>query len=92
MYGNNELQIYHEKSSFGEISFFTGIPREFAAISLGYSRIYKIKRATYLNVVSSINQDLVNIIIKLEETAQMIKDLILFSSKFDIIESKCLCC
>ncbi|CAD8201841.1 unnamed protein product [Paramecium pentaurelia] len=84
MFGNSELQIYHENSSFGEISFFTGLPRGFTAISLGYSRLYKIKRVAYLNTVSSINQDL--------ETAQMIKDQIIFQQKYNIIGRKCICC
>ncbi|CAD8126887.1 unnamed protein product [Paramecium sonneborni] len=92
MYGKNELQIYHENSQFGEISFFTGLPRSFRAISLGYSRLYKIKRVAYLNIVSSINQDLVKIMINLEETAQMIKDQIIFQQRYDIIGRKCLCC
>ncbi|CAK63475.1 unnamed protein product (macronuclear) [Paramecium tetraurelia] len=92
MYGNSELQIYHENSSFGEISFFTGLPRGFTAISLGYSRLYKIQRLAYLNTVSSINQDLVNNLINLEETAQMIKDQIVFQEKFNIIGRKCMCC
>ncbi|CAD8213472.1 unnamed protein product [Paramecium octaurelia] len=53
----NTFQNYHQFDCFGELAFFTGNPRTATAISKGFTRVFKISRDKFLNVISSYPDD-----------------------------------
>ncbi|CAD8121488.1 unnamed protein product [Paramecium sonneborni] len=53
----NSFKNYTQYDSFGELSFFTGNPRTATAISRGFTRVFKIKRQIFLDVLKSYPDD-----------------------------------
>ncbi|CAK68206.1 unnamed protein product (macronuclear) [Paramecium tetraurelia] len=53
----NTFQNYNQFDCFGELAFFTGNSRTATAISKGFTRVFKISRAKFLNVISSYPDD-----------------------------------
>ena len=47
----NSFKNYTRYDSFGELSFFTGKPRTATAISRGFTRVFRIKRLIFLDVM-----------------------------------------
>ena len=43
-FADSELYTLQRNDVFGDVSFFTGLPRNINAISLGHTKLYKIKR------------------------------------------------
>ncbi|CAD8111261.1 unnamed protein product [Paramecium primaurelia] len=53
----NTFQNYHQFDYFGELELFTGNPRNATAISKGFTRVFKIQREKFLNIISSYPDD-----------------------------------
>ncbi|CAD8214817.1 unnamed protein product [Paramecium octaurelia] len=70
--------------TFGEVSFFTGLPRTSSVICLGPVETYKITRNDYLNVIKNNRSDF--------EIAQFLKDQVIFENLYDQIGLRCFCC
>ncbi|CAD8108276.1 unnamed protein product [Paramecium sonneborni] len=73
-----------EMQTFGEVSFFTGLPRTSTIVSLGPVETYKIRRNDFLEAIRNNRQDL--------EIASFMKDQILQNNKYGLIGLKCFCC
>ncbi|CAD8092900.1 unnamed protein product [Paramecium primaurelia] len=73
-----------EMQTFGEVSFFTGLPRTSTIVSLGPVETYKICRSDFLEAIQSNRQDL--------EIASYMKDQILHNNQYGLIGLKCFCC
>ncbi|CAD8166336.1 unnamed protein product [Paramecium pentaurelia] len=70
--------------TFGEVSFFTGLPRTSSVICQGPVEVYKITRNDFLNVIKNNRSDF--------EIASFLKDQIIFGNQYDQIGLKCYCC
>ncbi|CAK57569.1 unnamed protein product (macronuclear) [Paramecium tetraurelia] len=70
--------------TFGEVSFFTGLPRTSSVICLGPVETYKITRNDFLNVIKNNRSDF--------EIAQFLKDQVTFENLYDQIGLRCFCC
>lgn len=46
------LTTLKSKSSFCELSFFTGEPSTLTAVSAGFTKVFKLKRRDYLSIIS----------------------------------------
>ncbi|CAK57741.1 unnamed protein product (macronuclear) [Paramecium tetraurelia] len=73
-----------EMQTFGEVSFFTGLPRTSTIVSLGPVETYKISRSDFLESIKNNRQDL--------EIATYMKDQILQNNQYGLIGLKCFCC
>ncbi|CAD8107778.1 unnamed protein product [Paramecium sonneborni] len=73
-----------EMQTFGEVSFFTGLPRTSTIVSLGPVETYKIRRNDFLEAIKNNRQDL--------EIASFMKDQILYNDQYGLIGLKCFCC
>ncbi|CAD8096941.1 unnamed protein product [Paramecium primaurelia] len=73
-----------EMQTFGEVSFFTGLPRTSTIVSLGPVETYKISRNDFLEAIKNNRQDL--------EIATYMKDQILQNNQYGLIGLKCFCC
>ncbi|CAK94513.1 unnamed protein product (macronuclear) [Paramecium tetraurelia] len=85
---NNTKQVgiktLGEMQTFGEVSFFTGLPRTSTIVSLGPVETYKIRRSDFLEAIQSSRQDL--------ELASYMKDQILHNNQYGLIGLQCFCC
>ncbi|CAD8112847.1 unnamed protein product [Paramecium sonneborni] len=70
--------------TFGEVSFFTGLPRTSSVICIGQVEVYKITRNDFLNVIKNNRLDL--------EIASLLRDQILFGNDYGQIGLRCFCC
>ncbi|KAL4468858.1 hypothetical protein ABPG72_008785 [Tetrahymena utriculariae] len=73
-----------EDSMFGEISFFSGLPRTASARSLKLSTIYQINRQKFLNLLMKYEEDF--------ERYKMIQELIIFQQNYKCLYSQCFSC
>ncbi|CAD8167179.1 unnamed protein product [Paramecium pentaurelia] len=69
---------------FGEWSFLTGRPRLASASSISYSRLYKLKREVFIDILGSFQDDF--------EKYWMIRDKLIYSNDFNVINSLCWNC
>jgi CRP-like cAMP-binding protein len=58
-----KLRVLHKGDSFGEVGFFTGRQRACSISSHGFSRIYKIRREVFLEVIKENQKELVWLIL-----------------------------
>ena len=80
----NVIQKLSCNSLFGELSFFSGLPRKASARSINLSTLYKIKRADFLEIVSKNSED--------HEKYKMIQENIIFKNEFNMIFVNCYSC
>ncbi|CAK79582.1 unnamed protein product (macronuclear) [Paramecium tetraurelia] len=69
---------------FGEWSFLTGRPRLASASSISYSRLYKLKREVFMDILGSFQDDF--------EKYWMIRDKLIYSNDFKVINNICWNC
>ncbi|KAL4468857.1 hypothetical protein ABPG72_008784 [Tetrahymena utriculariae] len=73
-----------QDSMFGEISFFSGLPRTASARSLKTSTIYKINRQAFINLLKNYEEDF--------ERYKMIQELIISQQNYKCLYSQCFSC
>jgi CRP-like cAMP-binding protein len=56
---NSILFFLKEGDIFGELSFFTGKPRETSALSVGYTKLYTLSKLEFLQVLQEDTADYV---------------------------------
>lgn len=55
-----KIKVLRKGDSFGEVGFFTGCQRTCSISSLGFCRLYKIKREMILDVIKDNKKELVS--------------------------------
>ncbi|CAD8049826.1 unnamed protein product [Paramecium sonneborni] len=70
--------------TLGEYQFFTGLQPKCSALSLGFSSLYQIKRADFINLIRYNQKDF--------EKFHNIKDTIVFNNSFSILLNNCKIC
>lgn len=78
------LSRWEKNSVFGEMSFFTGLARESSAKALDFTKVIKIHREKFIEVIRGIEKDF--------ETFHAIKDKILLYSNYADINRACTIC
>ncbi|EAR86704.2 cation channel family protein (macronuclear) [Tetrahymena thermophila SB210] len=81
---NEEIKILSNGSSFGEISFFTGMKSQISIKSIEFTTLLSIKRSIFFELIQSSPLDL--------ERFCMIKDSIIFNNKYETVGIYCYCC
>ncbi|KAL4482067.1 hypothetical protein ABPG73_000591 [Tetrahymena malaccensis] len=85
--GNNNshiLQQLKKKDLFGQISFFSGLPRKAYARSLNLSTLYKIDRNKFITILKENNEDF--------ERFKMIEEQIKIQKDLSLIFIECYAC
>ncbi|KRW99497.1 Cyclic nucleotide-binding protein [Pseudocohnilembus persalinus] len=78
------LKIINAGQSFGEISFFTGLPREVSIRSIDFTTVLKVQRKDFIELLQNFNEDY--------EQFCEIKDQIIFAKDFSQLSSHCISC
>ncbi|KAL4460148.1 hypothetical protein ABPG73_000257 [Tetrahymena malaccensis] len=78
------LSELSQDSMFGEISFFSGLPRSASARSLKSSTIYQINRQKFINLLKNYEEDF--------ERYKMIQELIISQQNYKCLYSQCFSC
>ena len=78
------LKVLKKGDCFGQISFFTGLPRNFTAKSVSFSSLFVINKETFISIVSQNSSDY--------ERYCEIKDQISLYSEYDGIFYRCAAC
>ena len=81
---NKSYDTLSTESSFGELSFFTGQNRNATAISNGFSKLYRIKRTDFINILKQHPDDF--------EMFCHIKDNLLVYKIYEALKLKCFGC
>ena len=81
---NISLKTLKKGDHFGEISFFTGVPRTTGAKSLSFSSVFFIKKESFVKIIKENNEDY--------EKFCKLKDEISLYKEFGGIFNKCLSC
>lgn len=81
---NIPLKVLKKGEYFGEVAFFTGVPRVTSAKSLSFSSLFVIKKENFIKVVKENSEDY-------EKYCQM-KDEISLNKDFKSIDNKCPSC
>lgn len=78
------VSTYGKKSYFGEISFITGLGRKASARAKEVSRLYKLTREDFLEVVKENQEDF--------EKLCMFRDRVIFYNDYKCLKIKCFIC
>ncbi|CAD8164315.1 unnamed protein product [Paramecium octaurelia] len=78
------VKILSDHECFGQIAFFTGLPRCASVRSIGESCIFKLNRQNFLATINNNNQD--------KELINTITNEIIFSNQFEILGIQCYNC
>ena len=81
---NIPLKVLKKGEYFGEVAFFTGVPRVTSAKSISFSSLFVIKKENFIKVVKENSEDY--------EKYCQIKDEIFLNKDFKIIDNKCPSC
>ncbi|EAR88402.3 cation channel family protein (macronuclear) [Tetrahymena thermophila SB210] len=80
----NVIKILKKGQIFGELSFFSGIPRQASARSVNLSTLYKIRRDQFIEILKENTEDF--------ERFKMMQDQIIFQNKLTSIHVECFSC
>ena len=81
---NIPMKVLTKGEYFGEVAFFTGVPRITSAKSISFSSLFVIKKENFIKVVKENSEDY-------EKYCQM-KDEISLNKDFNTIDNKCPSC